>query len=320
MEIAPGIELIVGSVVSRPLQLYLLRGPDRNVLLDTGCAPDPERFIFSSLGSLGLAPEDISMVVNTHPDVDHCGGNAQLKRASPNVLLTCGEADRELIENPQVLYQHRYQSYLQAHGIRLEDGAGAWLREMGGAPARVDFTWRGGETLRLGPDWTVQILRTPGHSQGHLSVFDPRSGTLLMGDAVQGGLALDMDGRRTVYPTYINVVEYLETISLFRSLQPKTLCGCHWPIARGAAVCQFLDESEEFVDEVDRIVSDELSLRPDGITMRELIEVSADRLGLEKGGPELYLFLALSGHLERMAAVKKLSIIRDQVPVVYRRT
>jgi hypothetical protein len=56
MEIAPGIRGIFGTVGNRPLQLYLLRGDARTVLLDSGCAPDPERLVFPYLASIGLSP------------------------------------------------------------------------------------------------------------------------------------------------------------------------------------------------------------------------------------------------------------------------
>ncbi|MGH2508062.1 MAG: hypothetical protein ACRDHZ_11760, partial [Ktedonobacteraceae bacterium] len=63
MEIAQGIHMLPGTVGTRPLQLYLLRGSQRTVLLDSGCAPDPERRIFPQLASLGVKPDDIYLVI-----------------------------------------------------------------------------------------------------------------------------------------------------------------------------------------------------------------------------------------------------------------
>jgi hypothetical protein len=131
---------------------------------------------------------------------------------------------------------------------------------------------------------------------------------------------LDNQDRRTVYPTYTNVTEYLETIQLFRALQPKTLCGCHWPVLRGEAVFRFLDESEWFVSETDRIVAEKLAQRPHGVTMRELIDVAAGRLGLEKDGSEVCLFIVLSGHLARMTACHQVSTVPDMAPEVFVQT
>ena len=46
-------------------------------------------------------------MITTHPDFDHCGGNAAIKLANPRVLLSCGEADRALIENPEAMLRQR---------------------------------------------------------------------------------------------------------------------------------------------------------------------------------------------------------------------
>lgn len=85
MEIASGIHRIDGVVgtASSALSLYLLHGDIRTVLLDTGCAPDPERLIFPYLRKLGLAPADLDLVINTHPDLDYCGGNHAMKSPIP---------------------------------------------------------------------------------------------------------------------------------------------------------------------------------------------------------------------------------------------
>ena len=47
MKIAPGIHLIPGTIGGRPLQLSLLVGSERVVLLDTGCAGDPQGFLWA---------------------------------------------------------------------------------------------------------------------------------------------------------------------------------------------------------------------------------------------------------------------------------
>jgi glyoxylase-like metal-dependent hydrolase (beta-lactamase superfamily II) len=66
MEIAPNIHLIPALVGTRPLQLFLLTGDQRTLLLDTGCAPDPEKYIFPYIKELGLTPADIDIALITH--------------------------------------------------------------------------------------------------------------------------------------------------------------------------------------------------------------------------------------------------------------
>jgi len=161
---------------------------------------------------MGLRPRDIDMVINTHCDMDHCGGNSAVKLANPNVQITCGEADRALVEDPQVMWNLRYNAYFNDHCIHYDEMTRAEIFKAMGEPQPVDQTWRGGETIDLGEEWYVEIHHTPGHSNGHLAILDPRSRTLLSGDAVHGSMYPDPQGRPSLCPTYLNVDSYVSTI------------------------------------------------------------------------------------------------------------
>lgn len=317
-EIAPGIHMIECVVGTRPLQLYFLLGDQRSVLLDTGCAPDPERFIFPYLETLGMSPNDIDLVINTHPDLDHCGGNHALKHANPKALLTCGEADRELVEDPQTMWNLRYNAYAEAHGLQYRDESRKWIFEMLGQPQQVDFTWCGGETLRLSPEWTMEIHRTPGHSTGHLSLFDTRSGTMLSGDAVQGAVYLDVTGKPALCPTYLQVDEYLETVRHLESLPITRLATCHWPIKSGSEVREFLNETKEFVELAEKILLEELRSRPQGASLRALIQAAGPRLGDWPREVDAELMYALAGNVRRLVASQRVIELAGESPIRYR--
>jgi glyoxylase-like metal-dependent hydrolase (beta-lactamase superfamily II) len=73
--------------VTLALNCYLVRTPAATLLLDTGVGPDIARRyadfysyergpgLVADLAALGLAPEKIDIVVNSHLHFDHCGGN-----------------------------------------------------------------------------------------------------------------------------------------------------------------------------------------------------------------------------------------------------
>jgi len=319
MEIAPGIHMIPGAVGTRPLQLSLLLGSERCVLLDTGCAPDPERLVAPYLAGLGLKPTDIDLVINSHSDLDHCGGNANFKRLSPHTLLTCGDADRALIEDPQVMYARRYDAYAAEHGLSYIPATRDWIMQMLGEPQPIDFTWRGGETLRLGPDWSVEIRSVPGHSPGHLAIFDPRSRTALVADAAHGAGYQNLDGTWAMGPTYADVPAYLRTIATLRTWGAETMAGCHWPIARGpAAITAFLDETQQFVERAERVLLGELAQSSDGLTLGELINAAGPHLGKWPRGADLELVYALAGNMDHLESQGRVLADRSQRPVRYR--
>jgi len=73
--------------ITLALNCFLVRTPEATLLLDTGVGPDVGRRhvelysfkrtpgLFSLLGELGLSPDDVDFVVNSHLHFDHCGGN-----------------------------------------------------------------------------------------------------------------------------------------------------------------------------------------------------------------------------------------------------
>jgi glyoxylase-like metal-dependent hydrolase (beta-lactamase superfamily II) len=189
--------------------------------------------------------------------------------------------------------------------------------EMLGDATPVDWTWRGGESLRLGKDWRVEIHHVPGHSDGHLAVFDPKSRTVLSGDAVHGAVYLDVDGKAALCPTYLDVDPYLATISYLRHLGADMLAGCHWPVKHGAEIDEFLDESQQFVEKADLLLLAELD-RQGGTSLQELINILGPQLGDWPRAVDHELKYALNGNMEHLVAHGRVLADHSVSPVQYR--
>ena len=230
MEIAPNVHKIDSVTGGRPLQLYLLVGGDRTVLIDAGGSSEPENIIFPYLERLELTPSDIDMVIVTHSDHDHFGGLGAIKNANPAVALTCGDQDRFMVEDPETTYSFRYNHYAADHGIAFDDDARAAIRaaimeDLGNAQ-QIDFTWSGGETLRIGPDWLLEIHHVPGHTYGHLCVFDTKNRAIFGGDGVQGSVYPSVEGGAALGPTYLYVDSYLTTIRYLIDISKTSAPTC----------------------------------------------------------------------------------------------
>lgn len=316
MEVFPNIFQITGTVGGRPLQLYLLRGQDRIMLVDSGCAGDPQNLIAPYLTRLGLNITDIDLVFVTHADLDHCGGNAALKQQHPSILLTCGEADRALIEDPQTMWTRRYDAYASRHQVAYADSARSWIFESLGQAQPIDLTWVGGETLRLGPKWVWEIHHTPGHSAGHVILFDPVNKIAIGGDAVHGAVYHDMAGTPALCPTYAHLETYLGSIRYLRQLSIQTYFSAHWSTKKGPEVAAFLDESEQFVKTADAAVRAHLRQRPQGVTLADLLSQIGSQLGEWPSSVNEELKYALAAHLDYLEST---SIVTAQgQPAVYR--
>ena len=215
MQLYPGAYRIQSLFGDRNLFQYLLVG-ENVVLVDTGIATTPEAVIFPYLDSLGLAPARLTLAITTHSDVDHQGGNHAIKRLSPGTWLACGEADRALVEDPRTLYDVRYNFMREEHGVGFE----ADPPPDAGKARKMDVTFSGGERIRLRDDWALEVLHVPGHSHGHLTLYDRKHRAAFVGDAIHGRGCPKAAGR-PFHTCYLLLRGYLSfDVAIFRKPGP----------------------------------------------------------------------------------------------------
>jgi glyoxylase-like metal-dependent hydrolase (beta-lactamase superfamily II) len=276
MEILPGIHRIESDLGERFMCQYLLVGEERTVLIDTGLAGTPEAVIVPYLEGIGLSASDVDEVIVSHADVDHCGGNRALKEMNPQLRFSCGEADRAWVESKERIMAEVY-GWSEPYGFGLDDEAKGWIRAELGGDAPVDAGLRGGETLRLGPDWRIELLHLPGHTPGHLGVWDQRNAAAIIVDAALEAGIYDREGTLLQPPRYFDAASYRSTIRKLRSMRPGQLLTAHYPVMREREALDFLDRSLDFTDGVDRATREGLE---DGVTaLWELTQRVDGRLG-----------------------------------------
>jgi glyoxylase-like metal-dependent hydrolase (beta-lactamase superfamily II) len=249
MEVAPGIHRIEGDLGERYVCQYLLLGEERALLVDTGLRDMPEQVIGPYLAGLGRSLADVDDVLISHADVDHCGGNRALRAAAPGARLLCGEADRAWIESNAAMLAGNYRWY-EPYGFGPTAEDVAFLTHELGGDAPVDLGLQGGETLRLGPSWRVEVIALPGHTPGHLGLWDPRNGVALIIDAVLADGVYDRAGQRLIPPRYYSAAGYEATIRRLRALDPALLLTAHYPVMERDEARAFLDRSLAFVQSV----------------------------------------------------------------------
>jgi glyoxylase-like metal-dependent hydrolase (beta-lactamase superfamily II) len=276
MEILPGIHRIESDLGVRFVCQYLLTGEDHTVLVDTGLAGTPEEVIIPYLEGIGLSLEDVDEVIISHADVDHCGGNRALKELHPALWFTCGEPDRGWIENNELMLSDVYRWY-EPYGFGPDADSVEWIRRELGGDSPMDAGLRGGETMRLGPDRRIEILHLPGHTPGHLGIWDPKNGAAIIIDAALETGIYDREGNRLIPPRYFDAPAYQATIRKLQTLRPEHLLTAHYPPMRGEEALDFLDRSLRFTHQVHGVVSEGLG---EGITgLRELTGRADERLG-----------------------------------------
>ena len=276
MEILPHVHRIESDLGERFMCQYLLVGEERTVLIDTGLAGTPEEVIVPYLEGIGLGVDDVDEVIISHADVDHCGGNRALKEMNPGLRSSCGEADRAWVESSERILADIYL-WSEPYGFGPDEESKDWIRRELGGDSPVDVGLRGGETLRLGPVWRVGILHLPGHTPGHLGIWDPKNDAAIIIDAALETGIYDRAGNRLLPPRYFDAAGYQNTINTLHSMRPGHLLTAHYPPMQGEAALDFLDRSLDFTRQVHRVVGEGLK---DGITdLWELTKYADGRLG-----------------------------------------
>jgi glyoxylase-like metal-dependent hydrolase (beta-lactamase superfamily II) len=288
---------IESRIGARDLFQYVVADGEEAMLIDTGTARTPHEVVLPALRHLGVPPDRLRLIVVTHPDLDHQGGLAGLKEAAPAAQAACGFADRGLVADPERLLRDRYGAYEDHHAVGYSDAEKVWIRSLYGAPAAVDVTWSGGEVVAVG-DRKLEVMRAPGHSAGHLMIWDPTTRQLFSSDAIHGRMCPAADGAPALPPTYEEVDAYVESIGTVESLGVAELHSGHWPQRTGEDVLAFLGESRDFVAALDTAVLERLE-RPAGL--RELCEHAEQRLG-PFGADPVNLMFAVHGHLRRLVS------------------
>lgn len=315
MELYPGVHQIASLFGGRNLYQYLFVGERMTVLLDSGVADTPEQVIFPYMEQIGLRPQQLTLAITMHADLDHQGGNAALRAASRHTLLACHRDDRKLIESPEALYCLRYDHLHADCGVAAPEE----MMPHAGRPTAIDVLFSGGETLRLGPDWELQVWHVPGHSDGHLTLYDPKHRAAFSSDAVQGRGNFNADGSMAFGPTYYAVDAYLNTIQFLESMPIEHLYSGHWANAHGTEVADFLRVSRIFVERMEELLPVCLDRHPGGATLAELIAGLAPRMG-DWPAPANWLFMwAVYGHLVRQEQRQKVARVAGAHPIRWKR-
>ena len=258
------------------LSLYLFVGRERSLLLDVGVDETAKKGLMPYLAGIGLEPASIRWAVVSHADVDHFGGIASLRELSPDVVCLAHRLDAPLITDYAAYETRRARGFREPWGLDESPEVLAWTRSVT-REGPVNMTVTGGETVDLGGGWELEIVHVPGHTHGHLAVYDPRSRTLAVADAVLRDMEL--------------------------------LLTAHYPTMRGDAAPEFLARSRGFVEKVDAVVVDELDAAGSlGLRLQQLLPRANPRLGSwPSEGTEGALAFPVVGHLERLLALGRIT-------------
>jgi glyoxylase-like metal-dependent hydrolase (beta-lactamase superfamily II) len=176
-ELIRGVHLVEGvAMPGRPgvVNVCLLVSDGEATLVDAGF-PGVAGPLERAFAEAGIRPHDVKRIIITHFHSDHTGGLAEAV-ALTGAEVWAHEADTGFIDGsvPTPGPPAAMLESMRAQGRPPRPGP---------EPVPVARRLRGGETLdALGG---IEVLHTPGHTPGHLSLLLPEASLLVAGDMLR---------------------------------------------------------------------------------------------------------------------------------------
>jgi glyoxylase-like metal-dependent hydrolase (beta-lactamase superfamily II) len=220
---ADGVSLIHEPWI-RPFyrcNLWHIQGRDRDVLIDTGSG------VVSLREQLPWLTERPLLAVASHTHFDHIGGHHEFSErlvhpaeahiiAMPTRTATLADpyvGDEMFEAHPDCPLCYTEYQVKAAPATRLIDE---------------------GDVIDLG-DRVLQVLHTPGHSPGGISLWEASTQTLFSGDIIYDGPLID-----DAYHSDLN--DYAASLQRLRQLPVRTVHGGHFASFSGERLKGMIDE------------------------------------------------------------------------------
>jgi hydroxyacylglutathione hydrolase len=175
------------------------------MLVDTGFGSDLPA-TEQLLRGAGIPPEQLHLIVNTHYHSDHVGGNSGLQQRY-GIPITA----------------HHWEATLVNQRDR-EACSAEWLNQPI-EPYSVNQLLSEGDAID-GGDVLLQVLHTPGHTLGHISLYEPGQQVLICGDTVHSDdvawIGVFREGAGALQRA-------METLDRLASLHPRWAYSGHGP-------------------------------------------------------------------------------------------
>ena len=218
LEVVPGVHQI--SV--RYANMFLIVEKSLT-LIDTGFRGSTP-YVVEVIRQLGHSPQEIGLIILTHNHLDHFGGLDELRKLT-RAKVAAHKADvigaDETIPYPGGNYITRLLRNPILSPLR---------RQLVTGPEGVDVALQGGEVFEvLGG---LQVVPTPGHTPGSISLYAPENKLLFVGDALNKRHDIVRMPLRTVST---DLKQAVASIHRMAELDVEILCFGHGrPIKEGA--------------------------------------------------------------------------------------
>ena len=187
-EILPNLFKIEVPLPQNPLKAvnsYVIKAHNHSLIIDTGMNREEcMEVMASSLKKLDVDLDNADFFI-THMHADHSGLVSDLARKTSTIYG--GQADAAVLNSINSRYWEKIAHFARMNGFPEDELQRAMKNHPGikySLKGPVDFSiLREGDTISIG-DYLFKCIETPGHTKGHLCLYEPNQKILISGDHV----------------------------------------------------------------------------------------------------------------------------------------
>lgn len=218
-ELFPDIYRIRVPLPGNPLKeinSYVILSKTRNLVIDTGLnRQECVEALSKGFSEIGLDIEKTDLFL-THMHGDHIGLAGWFKTAGSSIF--CSETDGILVTQPETQWPV-LKKLSQPHGFFTNEEADAAIAAHPAnkyPPDKIEAvtTVKDGDCIKAG-DYTLQCIATPGHTSGHVCLYDPVSKILFAGDHILGDITPNISQWRLEDTNLADYLGSLDKIAAF---------------------------------------------------------------------------------------------------------
>lgn len=211
---------------------YLIVGDERAILLDTGLGVANIKKVVERLTDLPI------QVITTHVHWDHIGGHCHFDRIGVH------ELEKSWLEDKFPLPLNAVKENLMKSPCNLPEAFN--IDDYTIPKVKTTMALKDGDYIELG-NRMLEVIHTPGHSPGHICLYEKETGYLFSGDLVYKG-KLD-----AFYPT-TNPVQFMNSINKVAKLAVKRVFPAHYSLKIDQGIIKEIQQAFKEINDSGKLV------------------------------------------------------------------
>ncbi|MDR2885001.1 MAG: MBL fold metallo-hydrolase, partial [Deferribacteraceae bacterium] len=249
-------EIPLPNTPLKALNSYIIHSEGETLAVDTGFnLPECMEAFIGGFNELNISPKNADLLI-THMHSDHCGLCGELAHTMNRIYI--GTVDGEIIH--RLMVDDREKNYfeglnhkfgLSKYNIRLTDNPGITLL----FKEPVKFTYLNENDIVKVGRFHFEVIDTPGHTPGHISLYERNEKIMIMGDHVLSRITPNISFWGGSYGDILGV--YLKSLQKIRDYDVKYILSSHRaaPESLSQRVDELIAHHEERLEEIMNILS-----------------------------------------------------------------